>query len=224
MGLTITKKHDAAGESPVAAVTAGAPRPVILGLDISTKTGIAMLDYREGSPPKLHLATMHYETTATLAKKAVKKGKSPSSAVPNHQFDRWQQYEDMFSTLLDLWRPAMAVVESYGFASQSLGTTVEIGTHFKRVLYRRSIPWVELSPNGLKKFCTGKGSGDKNVIMVEAYKRFGIETADDNQCDAAVLAYAGATLLGLPAPTLPATHLDALKGLKAPDLQLTAIA
>lgn len=221
MGLTFTPKAPhAAAPSPAATLTTlttgSEVRPVILGLDISTKCGVALLDHRWGPLPTLHMETLHYETEEALEKKAAKKEKRAPNPTPIHQFARWKQYEDTFGHLLDLWKPMLAVVESYGFASQSLGTTVEIGTHFKRVLFQRGIPWVELSPNGLKKFCTGKGSGDKNVIMVEAYKRFGIDTKDDNQCDAALLAYAGAALVGLPVPALPAPHLAALAGIALP--------
>ncbi|HEY0820203.1 MAG TPA: hypothetical protein VGD46_15560, partial [Rhizobacter sp.] len=133
------------------------------------------------------------------------------------QFNRWAKYEAALEAVLGMADPELIVIEGYGFASQSLGDLVELGTHLKRMLWRKGYPWVELTPNGLKKFCTGKGAGPKDVIMMEAYKRFGIDTQDNNQTDAAVLAYAGAALLGWGCvPKLPQNHLDALKGLKVP--------
>lgn len=186
MGVTITSK------------VPKAPMRPIIGLDMSTKTGVAV--YRPDSN-ELTLSTMYFEK------------QTPRDDL--HQFARWQQYEDALQALLFLINPipGLVVVEGYGFASQSLGTLVEVGTHLKRVVYRADIPMLIVSPNALKKFVTGKGAGDKNVMMLEAYKRFGIDTKDDNQVDAACLAYMGAYHLGHSPVPLPAANLAALTGL-----------
>lgn len=202
--------------------------PLILGLDISTKAGVAILDARSGAPV-LVTKLLHHETAAALAKKGQPKAKKdPDAPKPKkkdkapmeyNQYPRWAKYEADFEALLDA-NPGIdfAVVEGYGFASQALSITVEVSTHFKRVLHRRGIPWIEVKPNALKKFVTGKGAGDKNVIMLEAYKRFGHSFKDDNECDAACLAYLGLARVArglLPHP-LPAAHLAALEGLPDP--------
>ena len=46
----------------------------------------------------------------------------------------------------------------------------------------------------MKKFATGKGNVEKNVVMKAVYKRFGIDTDDDNTADAVVLGYIGLAL------------------------------
>jgi len=43
--------------------------------------------------------------------------------------------------------------------------------------------------NQLKKFATGKGTGQKSIVVREVFKRWGIDCKDDNQADACVLAH-----------------------------------
>jgi Holliday junction resolvasome RuvABC endonuclease subunit len=74
--------------------------------------------------------------------------------------------------------------------------------------YRAGIPYIEISPNGLKKFVTGKGSGKKEVIMLEAYKRWGIEGTND-EVDAYCLAMVGLAYHGH--ITMPKVNMEALK-------------
>jgi hypothetical protein len=54
-----------------------------------------------------------------------------------------------------------------------------------------SVPYVLLTPATLKAYATGKGNADKTAMTLAAFKRTGIEFADDNQCDAAWLRWAG---------------------------------
>ena len=58
-----------------------------------------------------------------------------------------------------------------------------------------------MTPSQLKKFATGKGNVDKNVVIKEVYKRFGIDTDDDNTADAVVLGHIGMSLTGAYIPT-----------------------
>ena len=60
---------------------------------------------------------------------------------------------------------------------------------------------VLVTPSQLKKFATGKGNVDKNVVIKEVYKRFGIDTDDDNTADAVVLGYIGLALTDEYVPT-----------------------
>jgi crossover junction endodeoxyribonuclease RuvC len=64
-----------------------------------------------------------------------------------------------------------------------LGTTVRLALH------ERGLPFAIIAPSQLKKFVTGKGCGEKSMILREVYKRWGIDAKDDNQADATVLCY-----------------------------------
>lgn len=89
-------------------------------------------------------------------------------------------------------------------------------------LWDLGIPYVLLPPATLKKFATGKGTASKPDMAVAAFKRAGLEFADDNQCDAAWLRWAGLCALELPLPfTVPALQKLALGKVAWPELQVT---
>lgn len=62
---------------------------------------------------------------------------------------------------------------------------------FEMLAWVWSTPIAFIPPATLKKFATGKGTGDKRDMSVEAFKRFGVEGKDDNQIDAFWLRFAG---------------------------------
>ena len=55
-------------------------------------------------------------------------------------------------------------------------------------LWKKGIPFVIVSPPTLKKFVTGKGVAQKDIMMLETYKRWGVSLTDNNICDAYGLA------------------------------------
>ena len=83
----------------------------------------------------------------------------------------------------DFFVPSNKMQIGSGIKLAMLGTTVRLA------LYERGMPFVIISPSQLKKFVTGKGTGEKSMIVREAYKRWGVDAKDDNQADAAVLGY-----------------------------------
>lgn len=85
------------------------------------------------------------------------------------------------------------VMEGYAFgqagAAHSLG---EIGGCVRRELWAAGANLIVVPPSTLKKYVTGRGVGDKNIVMKVVYKRWGFDSDDDNECDAF-----GAAMLGL---------------------------
>jgi crossover junction endodeoxyribonuclease RuvC len=155
---------------------------LILGLDISTHTGYAFLNDTD----KLEVDTIHYP-------------------VNSDRLFRWSKYAADLESLLDKYgNPAIAAIEGYGYANKySLGTLVEIGTVLRMVLYNRRIPIVEIPPNTLKRYVSGKGNVQKNQMLLEVYRRWGIAFTDDNMADAYALARAGQVLMGRMIATTP---------------------
>lgn len=72
------------------------------------------------------------------------------------------------------------------------------------------IPYTEVNPSTLKVYATGNKGADKIAMAMAAYKRAGIEFADDNQCDAWWLRTAGLDRLGHSAFAMPQTQRAAL--------------
>lgn len=52
-------------------------------------------------------------------------------------------------------------------------------------------PFLLVAPTTLKRFLTGHGNAQKDVMMLEVYKKYGETFLDDNLCDAYVLAQVG---------------------------------
>lgn len=82
------------------------------------------------------------------------------------------------------------------------------------VLLDLGVPYGTLMPASLKKFATGKGTGDKVPMAIAALKRAGLEFPDDNQCDAFWLWVAANYKVGQPMYDLPAINRESLGKIK----------
>ena len=54
----------------------------------------------------------------------------------------------------------------------------------REALMTRGIPFLLVAPTSAKKHLTGSGKGDKNIILMETYKRYGGVIMNDNVADA----------------------------------------
>lgn len=148
----------------------------LLGLDISTKTGWAI-----GTP----------------GESGVETGKWAHLPHPDSEMIRWSQYVKDLNLLLFEHMPALAIVEGYGFAnSHTLVTLVQVGTVLRYRLMEHKIPVIEVAPNALKKFVTGKGVAPKELMLLEVYKQWDRSFRDNDQADAFALYKFGEALLG----------------------------
>jgi crossover junction endodeoxyribonuclease RuvC len=65
----------------------------------------------------------------------------------------------------------------------------KLGAIMRLALYEAGFKFYVVTPQQLKKFATGKGTGQKGIIIREVYKKWGIDCKDDNQADACVMAH-----------------------------------
>jgi Holliday junction resolvasome RuvABC endonuclease subunit len=79
-------------------------------------------------------------------------------------------------------------------------------------------PTVLVPPASLKTFATGRGNASKPDIRMEVFKRFYVDIADDNACDAYVLRAMALDHYGQPLADLPQTHRRALDKVEWPTL------
>lgn len=84
----------------------------------------------------------------------------------------------------------------------------------REVLIEMGVPYGTLMPASLKKYATGKGTGDKIPMAIAALKRGGMEFSDDNQCDAWWLWVAALDHLEQPVFPLPALNRESLKKIR----------
>ncbi len=94
------------------------------------------------------------------------------------------------SDVVDKFPNSKYCIENYAMgirAGQSFSIG-ELGGVIKLLLHDFQIKPILIAPTQLKKFIIGKGVGDKNIVMLAVYKKWGFEAPDDNQADAYGLA------------------------------------
>lgn len=87
-------------------------------------------------------------------------------------------------------------------------------------LWREEIPYVTITPGGLKKYATGSGAASKDAVLIATMKRYGhiVDVADNNQADAVILAAMAADHYGEPLAKVPALNAKALAKIEWPEL------
>ncbi|WNF33817.1 crossover junction endodeoxyribonuclease RuvC [Aeribacillus composti] len=88
------------------------------------------------------------------------------------------------------------VIEGFGFASQQAIQLGGIGWGIRMALFRRKMKYIEVTPNTVKKFATGKGNAKKEDMILPIFKEWGFEHPSDNVRDAFVLAQIARALNG----------------------------
>lgn len=92
----------------------------------------------------------------------------------------------------------IVAIEGFAYASpQHAHQMGYLGYRIREYFARHwpGVPIIEPSPNQVKKFATGKGVGEKDIVIKEVYKRWGFDTNNNNIADAYVLARIGEAYL-----------------------------
>lgn len=153
----------------------------VIGIDVSTKTGLVALDHdgKVADARELELESV------------------PVGSGPGARMVRLMEFQRLIQVALVSRITKLAVIEGYSHASKFNNyVQTELGVAVRMACYRASVPFVEVSPSTLKKFATGVGKGDKSLIRLGVYKRWGFEHASDNVVDAYVLARIGLCAVG----------------------------
>lgn len=83
-------------------------------------------------------------------------------------------------------------IEGLAYSSSGQSTMELAGLHYLVRCYivqqNNGLPYKMIAPPSLKKFVTGVGNCKKNLMLLNAFKKFGEEFDDDNVCDAYCLA------------------------------------
>lgn len=143
--------------------------PVFIGIDQSY-SGFGLTVLGEGG----------YSTTVT---KFESRGVNRLTEVQHHIYASLAPYHSGFF-IKD------AAMEGYAYGSQMANMAGELGAAVKLTLYQEfGITPLVVSPTALKKYVTGKGNAaGKSQIMLQVYKKFGVELLDDNAADSYALA------------------------------------
>lgn len=148
---------------------------LILGLDISTKCGVALVDERG-----VHSATQFEFKKET----GLERAGCIAHAVLNVALRHKEELD-------------MIVIEGFGYAnSNSLVTLVEIATVVKYFLMQEGFKLLIVPPTSVKKHLTGKGVSPKGMMLLEVFKQYGYSASTDNIADAVALGMFGLNCLG----------------------------
>jgi len=120
---------------------------------------------------------------------------------------------------VDFWLPEIApdvvMIEGYAYGKTTGGEMLaEFGGILRCRLFDHTPDIKEVTPGQLKKFALGKGVGKKEQILLQVFKRWGVECANADEADAYVLYRIGLCYAGVcePENKVQAGVIDDLKG------------
>lgn len=154
---------------------------ICIGLDLSLqKTGIAVLHDKD------------------LVDSSLVKSK-PNGDKPIDEMHRLRTIVESIGNVVFKYQPDLVVIENLAFMARNTSALVQLSAlnyMVRGLLVDDDIKWVVVAPTTLKKFVTGKGNSDKNIMMMEVYKQYGHTFSEDNTMDAFALSALGMALLG----------------------------
>lgn len=116
--------------------------------------------------------------------------------------------------------PDLVVIEDYapGIKSAAAHRLAEIGGAVRWTCHTLRRPIALVNVMHLKIYATGSTRVEKGDMRMAAYKRAGVEFANDDECDAWWLRAMGLDHLGHPVVDVPKTHRDALAKVAWPEV------
>lgn len=126
---------------------------------------------------------------------------------------------DKIKDVLEDCVPSKVCIENYamGISTGQSFSIGELGGIVRVLLFEQGYEYTLVSPTQLKKFITGKGVAEKDVIMLSVYKNFGYEPKDNNVADAFGLAKIAAVLAENNTEGLMAYQKEIIEKLLNPD-------
>src|SRR5690606_22603174 len=136
-----------------------------VGLDLSTKTGLVIID----------------ESGNVLTEKEIT---SEIKEDPQRMIDLTEK------VLSHLEKDDVIAIEGFSYGSRGKGIAFQFGYGYsvKIALYTNYFNYLIVTPSQVKKFATGKGNTSKDNMILPIYKKWGYEHESDNVRDAFVLA------------------------------------
>lgn len=131
-----------------------------------------------------------------------------------------QRLQEIRDTVAGLIKGAdLVVIEGYSYGSKGRAgiSLAELGGVIRLLCHETGRPYVEVSPNTLKKYAVGSGLAKKTQMVAAAIRRLDYQGADDNEADATWLYTAAADVYGtLDAVEMPVAQRKALRAIEWP--------
>ncbi len=114
-----------------------------------------------------------------------------------------------FVTEIAVGRKVCAVMEDFAFSqAHQMAKLGGLGWHFRIMMSRTDWHFAACGTNALKKFATGKGTCEKDQVMLGVYKRWTFESSDNNVADAYVLGRISLVAYAKPIPGIMGVRKD----------------
>lgn len=115
-------------------------------------------------------------------------------SVPQKGIERLFHLENKFLDFIESINSKskikLSFIESpaYGVSEGNLFNIGEINGIFKLHLFKRGYIFLFAAPTQVKKYCVGKGKGNKDLILLKTFQAFGEEFDSSDLADAYILA------------------------------------
>jgi crossover junction endodeoxyribonuclease RuvC len=116
---------------------------------------------------------------------------------PRQELDRLKDIVDEIAFILDKYQPAVVVMESIAMMARNTTALAQLcGLNYmlRDICYKNYLTYM-VAPTGLKKFITSKGNCQKELILLEIYKRYNVSFDNNNLADGFALAKIGEALI-----------------------------
>lgn len=167
----------------------------VLGIDLSIRgTGLAMICEDVGVLKLLDGGGVQSLAYPRLQKKLNTGDYYQGLLISPVPDDDWGRWNTIIAAVMGYAMHAHQVtIEGYAFDSGTAwGTSLrELGGIVRYHLRKAGHVPLEVAPTALKKFVTGDGGADKNIVIKEIFKRYDVDFGDDNMADAFGLAKIG---------------------------------
>jgi len=117
--------------------------------------------------------------------------------TPLAELDRLRDITNEIEFILDKYKPKLVMIESLAFMARNTTALAQLCglNYFIRNVAYKSYTTYMVTPTGLKKFIASKGNCQKDLMMLETYKKYKISFTNNNSCDAHALARVGEAIL-----------------------------
>lgn len=176
---------------------------ISIGIDLSlTKTGYAIVS-SGGEDGK-----------GIVISSGVIKSK-PCGDLPIHEITRISKILDELNEKVNDGvdqDPDIVAIEGLAFMAKGTSLVQLAGLNYmlRASLMISDWKFIIVAPTTLKKFITGSGKGDKDMMMLNVYKNYGFDSLDNNEADAFALAACGLATIGSPICKLGAPQKEVI--------------
>jgi Holliday junction resolvasome RuvABC endonuclease subunit len=159
---------------------------MVMGIDPSLRsTGLCVM-----TTEAFNYRIVESGILSTVKKKNTSSHKETASEKLTARLPNLFQIKRFMNNQFQTHTPEVVVIEGYSYGSKvALPLQGEVTASI--VLATEDLKTVPLlivvPPTSVKKFITGKGSGKKELVLKEVYRRFGFDTDNNNIADAFVL-------------------------------------